>query len=101
MTCLRASHPRPTVGQGAVIVSYNERHFPAAVLAPFHVEVQHPDTFLQHAYHTDAVAFAAAVRAQRAAWRAPAVDVDALFERYRTLQLGSLVALLAPHRDTL
>lgn len=89
------------VGHAAVIVSRNERDFPAAALAPHGLECQHPDTFLAHAYYVDPVAFTTAVRRQRAAWRAPAVDVEALFDRYRTAGLAQLVALLEPHRETL
>jgi len=89
------------VSNAAVIVSCNERDFPAAALASYGLECQHPDTFLTHAYHYDAVAFTAAVREQRAAWRNPSVDVDALFDRYRTLGLAQVVALLEPHRSTL
>jgi predicted nucleic acid-binding protein len=31
-----------------VIVTFNERHFPAAVLEEFDLSAQHPDTFLRH-----------------------------------------------------
>jgi predicted nucleic acid-binding protein len=31
-----------------VIVTFNERHFPAEALAEFDISAQHPDTFLRH-----------------------------------------------------
>lgn len=84
-----------------MIVSYNERDFPADTMTINGIEVQHPDTFLCHAYHVDPVAFTAAVREQRSAWRAPVVNVDALLQRYRALRLATVAALLESHREVL
>jgi predicted nucleic acid-binding protein len=36
-----------------VIVTYNERHFPDAVLRPFDIEAQHPDEFLVSLFDLD------------------------------------------------
>jgi hypothetical protein len=33
-----------------LLVTYNRRHFPAASLAPYGIDVQHPDEFLNKLY---------------------------------------------------
>lgn len=38
------------VGRADVIVTTNVRHFPAASCQPYNVDVQDPDTFLQHQF---------------------------------------------------
>ncbi len=37
-----------------VMVTYNERHFPGAVLLPFDIEAQHPNEFLVSLFDLDA-----------------------------------------------
>jgi hypothetical protein len=36
-----------------VIVTYNDRHFPDAILRPFNIEAQHPDEFLVSLFDLD------------------------------------------------
>ena len=35
-------------GRAQVIVTFNEKHFPVAMLAEYDISTQHPDTFLRH-----------------------------------------------------
>lgn len=41
------------VGRADVIVTLNLKDFPAAALAPFNIEVQHPDVFIRHVLDLD------------------------------------------------
>lgn len=89
------------VGQAAVIVTLNVRDFPEAALAPFGIEVQHPDTFLEHAYSLEPVRFCAIVRKQRQALQRPPLSVDDLLDAYRRMGLTTTAAALVGHRTAL
>ena len=51
-----ACNPDLNHARAGVIVTKNLRHFPAAVLAPYDLQAQHPDDFVAHLLDLDAVA---------------------------------------------
>jgi predicted nucleic acid-binding protein len=63
-----------------VIVTFNERDFPAAYLTSFGVEVQHPDEFIDNLFDLDQAAVVAAARRQRGALKNPPIEVDRYLE---------------------
>ena len=64
-----------------VIVTFNQRDFPADELASYGVESQHPDEFVENLFDLDAPAVVAAAQRQRAQLKNPPIDVD----RYREI----------------
>ena len=60
----------------SVIVTFNERDFPADALAPFGIEVQHPDVFIDYLMDLDAAAVVGAARRQRAQLKSPPMPVE-------------------------
>lgn len=67
-----------------VIVTFNERHFPAAALAEFDIRTQHPDTFLRHLIDLAPSVFRARLAAAVSALKQPPMTVleyIALLER--------------------
>lgn len=60
----------------SVIVTFNEKDFPNGTLAPFGVEAQHPDAFIEYLFDLDQAAVVAAARQARANLQNPRVDVD-------------------------
>jgi len=49
-------------------------------LAPYGIEAQHPDEFIENLFDLDAASVLTAVRKQRATLSNPAVDVDSFLE---------------------
>jgi len=64
----------------SVIVTFNERDFPAARLATFGIEVQHPDEFIDNLFDLDQAAVVAAAQKQRSTLRNPPIDADRYLE---------------------
>lgn len=62
--------------RAGVIVTKNLRDFPAAALAPYEIEAQHPDDFLAHLLDLDDIAVCRELRRQRQRWRRPPADVS-------------------------
>lgn len=60
-------------GHADAIVTFNLDDFPAAVLAPFGVEAQHPDDFLLNQLDLNPIAALKSIKAMRARWRKPPV----------------------------
>lgn len=61
----------------SVIVTFNEKDFPASALAPYGIEAQHPDLFVDNLFDLDQAAVVAAAQRQRAQLNNPAMDVAA------------------------
>lgn len=59
-----------------MIVTFNERDFPVEILAPYGIESQHPDEFVDNLLDLDAAAVVSAAQRQRAQLRNPPIDVD-------------------------
>ncbi len=64
----------------SVIVTFNQKDFPAALLAPFGIESQHPDEFVDNLLDLDPAAVVAAAQRQRAQLQNPALDVSRYLE---------------------
>jgi hypothetical protein len=64
-------------GHAEVIVTFNLADFPAATLAQYGMEAQHPDVFLGTLWELDSAEVCAAARRVRARLRQPPLDVVA------------------------
>lgn len=84
-----------------VIVTFNERDFPGAALAPYGVEAQHPDMFVDNLLDLDAAAVVSAAQRQRAQLRNPPIDVDHYLQILRRQGLVQTTRVLADYRSIL
>jgi predicted nucleic acid-binding protein len=82
------------VGRADVIVTRNLRDFPAATLAPYGIEAQHPDTFIRHALDLHQAVMLDAVRRHRASHRKPPFDPAAYLDLLARQELPETVAFL-------
>lgn len=81
----------------SVIVTFNEKDFPSAVLAPFGVEAQHPDEFIENLFDLDPAAVVAAAQRQRAQLKNPVTSVDRYLEALQRQGLVQSVKLLSTY----
>ena len=73
--------PAAAIRSGAsVIVTFNERDFPEDRLAPFGIEVQHPDEFIDNLFDLDQAAVVAAAQKQRHTLKNPPIGADRYLE---------------------
>lgn len=84
-----------------VIVTFNERDFPAERLATFGIEVQHPDEFIDNLFDLDQAAVVAAAQKQRSTLRNPPIDADRYLEILLKQGLIRTVKDLAGFRSVL
>jgi PIN domain len=89
------------VGRCDMIVTYNERDFPDAVLGRYSIEVQHPDEFLVNQLDLDENEVIAAVRASRARLKNPPRSVSDYLDRLLVLQLPQTASRLKQHHRLL
>lgn len=87
--------------QAGTIVTYNLKHFPDTLLAPYGICAQHPDQFIEHAFDLNSAAVCKAVHDQRVSLRNPPKTVEELFDTYLERGLATTVAALRPHADLL
>jgi len=87
--------------QAGVIVTYNVKHFPADVLDPHGVEVQHPDEFISHLFDLAPGAVCAAARDQRLALRKPSRTVPEMLDTFLALGLATTVSNLTSMQELL
>lgn len=85
----------------SVIVTFNERDFPQAALAPYGIEVQHPDLFIDNLFDLDQAAVVAAAQRQRAQLKSPPLDVDTYLDVLLRQGLVQTVKALATYRAIL
>ena len=64
----------------SVIVTFNEKDFPAETLAEFGIETQHPDVFVEYLFDLDQAAVIGAAQAQRRNLQNPTICVDQFLE---------------------
>jgi predicted nucleic acid-binding protein len=77
-----------------IIVTFNRKDFPAAALAPYGIEAQHPDEFVSGLLDTDEAAVTEAARRQRAALKNPPKSVKEFLEILEQQALTRTVARL-------
>lgn len=64
----------------SVIITFNERDFPAERLATFGIEAQHPDEFIDNLFDLDQAAVVTTAQKQRSSLRNPTIDADRYLE---------------------
>jgi hypothetical protein len=87
--------------QAGVIVTYNIRDFPEAVLDTYGIEVQHPDEFVTHLFDLAPDAVCQAVRNQRRAPKNPLVQASELLNTFLGPGLATTVAHLETTKELL
>lgn len=82
------------VGRVDLIVSYNTKDFPEKELAPYGIEVQHPDEFLNHQRTLNEPLFLTCVKVIRERLSKPKYTPDGYIENLRSCQLQVVAAEL-------
>ena len=77
-----------------VIVTFNLKHFPSEKVAPYGIEVQHPDEFIMHLFDLSQVKVCGAVEEQRRSLRNPPKTVDEFLDILLKQGLPQTVLLL-------
>ncbi|WP_418647574.1 PIN domain-containing protein [Thauera butanivorans] len=85
----------------SVIVTFNEKDFPQAALAPYGIETQHPDLFIDNLFDLDPAAVVAAAQKQRAQLKHPPLDVDHYLDVLLRQGLVQTVKALSTYRAIL
>ncbi len=88
-------------GKCTVIVTFNQRDFPQASLAPHGLAAVHPDRFLLNLFDSDTEGFLACIAATRARLLNPPHTVDKHLARLARVGLPRLAAVLGGHRSAL
>lgn len=83
------------------IITFNLRDFPAAELAKYDIEAQHPDDFIQHQFGLDTSLVVVAAQRCRARLRNPPYGVDEYLDRLERQSLPLSVAELRPFSGVL
>lgn len=84
-----------------MIVTFNEKDFPAEVLQLFGLEAQHPDMFVENLFDLDQAAVVAAAQRQRQQLKNPPLDVDRYLDVLLKQGLTQTVKGLAAFRRVL
>lgn len=79
-----------------VIVTMNLKDFPAEALAPYGIEAQHPDEFVENLFDLDNAAVLKAARQHRRALKAPPYTTEDYLEALRRQGLVQTAKLLEP-----
>lgn len=85
----------------SVIVTFNEKDFPANILESFGLEAQHPDVFVENLFDLDQAAVVAAAQRQRQQLKSPPMDVDRYLEALRKQGLTQTAKALLAFRTVL
>jgi predicted nucleic acid-binding protein len=88
-------------GRADVIVTYNLKDFPEAVVALYGIEVQHPDEFLTHVLGLAPGTVLAALQRLRQSLKKPPLDIDSYLTRLEQHELPTFVAQLRQYRALL
>lgn len=86
-------------GRADVIVTVNLTDFPAATLATYDIEAQHPDDFLAHLIDLAPAAVCVAARVCRSRLKTPPIAVDQYLAVLERLRLPQTVAFLGENRN--
>ena len=84
-----------------VIVTFNLKDFPDVLLAPFGIEAQHPDEFVENLFHLDPSAVVAAAQRQRQQLKNPVMDIESFLNLLQRQGLSRSVQELASYRAIL
>lgn len=84
-----------------LILTFNLKDFPAANLAPFEIEAQHPDTFLLHQFSLDQSKVLIALKRQRESLKNPPMMSLEFLDRMEQQQLPLFVAELRRFADVI
>ncbi|CEL28250.1 PIN domain-containing protein [Pseudomonas fluorescens] len=84
-----------------VIVTFNLKDFPYVLLAPFGIEAQHPDEFVENLFHLDPSAVVAAAQRQRQQLKNPVMDIESFLNLLQRQGLSRSVQALASYRAIL
>ncbi|MEG2914537.1 MAG: PIN domain-containing protein, partial [Pseudomonas sp.] len=84
-----------------VIVTFNLKDFPDVLLAPFGIEAQHPDEFVENLFHLDPSAVVAAAQRQRQQLKNPVMDIESFLNLLQRQGLSRSVQALASYRAIL
>ena len=85
----------------SVIVTFNEKDFPADALEPFGIEAQHPDLFIDNLFDLDPAAVIAAAQRQRGQLKNPPMTVDAYLDVLLRQGLAQTTQALSGYRAIL
>jgi hypothetical protein len=85
----------------SVIVTFNQKDFPYAVLGPFDIEAQHPDEFVGNLFSLDPAAVVAAAQRQRQQLKMPPMDVQTYLDLLLRQGLIKSVNALIPYQSML
>ena len=77
------------------------QYFPNDLLAPYGIESQHPDEFVDNLLDLDAAAVVSAAQRQRAQLKHPPIDVDRYLEILLRQGLVQTTKVLATYRTIL
>lgn len=88
-------------GRVDVIVTYNTKDFPADAVAPYGIEIQHPDEFLTHVLDLAPGTVLAALQRLRNSLKNPPIPVDQYLTRLEQLELASFVGKLKEFQSLL
>jgi hypothetical protein len=88
-------------GRVDVIVTYNLKDFPTKVLAPYGIEVQHPDEFLTHLVDLAPGIVLAALQRLRQSLKNPPVAIENYLTTLEQHELSSFVAKLREFQSLL
>ncbi len=81
-----------------VLVTYNLKHFPGAVLEPYGIEVQHPDAFLMNLFERTPTTMVDVVRDQAARLQHPPKTPQALVDDLeQTQRIKRFARAIRPH----
>jgi hypothetical protein len=82
--------------RAGVIVTFNLKDFPAAALAPYGIQAQHPDDFVSHLLDDAPDLVCVAVKKQREALKNPPKSVAEFLEALQRIGLPETAAKLRP-----
>ena len=85
----------------SVIVTFNEKDFPAEALEPFGIDAQHPDVFIDNLFDLDHAAVIAAAQRQRGQLKNPPMTVDAYLDVLLRQGLAQTTQALSGYRAIL
>jgi len=82
----------------SAIVTFNVRHFPAAVLSAYGVEAVKPDAFLCELFENDRAGFERAIEGLLASLKNPPMTLERLLQGWRKVGLLQLALKIEAHR---